>query len=125
MSVHSSPNPVATQGSVSSHDHLLNSLDITCFESGGNLWPLTTTDDDDICLDFFDAFQEPMPGLTFPNPSNIQDTPPMVEGSNGTYTHRQRRRNYTVLVIVSRTDPDPTILVLSSWPPVTSMPRPR
>ncbi|KIJ50641.1 hypothetical protein M422DRAFT_245275 [Sphaerobolus stellatus SS14] len=82
MSVHSSPNPVATQGSVSSHDHILDSLDITCFESGGNLWPLTITNDDNICLDSFDLFQEPIPGLTISNPSNIQGTPPMVESLN-------------------------------------------
>ncbi|KIJ50679.1 hypothetical protein M422DRAFT_245317 [Sphaerobolus stellatus SS14] len=80
MSVHSFPNSAATQDSVSSHDHLLDSLDITCFESGGNLWPLTANNDD-ICLDFFDPFQEPMPCLTIPNPSNIQGTPPIVEGS--------------------------------------------
>ncbi|KIJ50666.1 hypothetical protein M422DRAFT_245302 [Sphaerobolus stellatus SS14] len=81
-SVHSSRNSAATQASVSSHDHLLDSLDITYFESGGNLWPLTTNDDD-ICLDFFDAFQEPIPGSTISTPSNIQRTSPIVEGHDG------------------------------------------
>ncbi|KIJ50682.1 hypothetical protein M422DRAFT_245320 [Sphaerobolus stellatus SS14] len=87
MSVHSSPNPVATQDS---RNHLFNPLGFTTthFSNFSNVLSGTGTIDDDVFgLDFstrsfLDNFQEPMSGLTIPNPSNTQPMSPMVQGLN-------------------------------------------
>ncbi|KIJ50677.1 hypothetical protein M422DRAFT_245315 [Sphaerobolus stellatus SS14] len=87
MSVHSSPNPVATQDS---RNHLLDPLGFTTthFNNFSNVLSGTGTIDDDLfSLDFstrafLDNFKEPISGLTIPNPSNTQPMSPMIQGPN-------------------------------------------
>ncbi|KIJ50635.1 hypothetical protein M422DRAFT_245269 [Sphaerobolus stellatus SS14] len=87
MSVHSSPNPVAT---LDSRNHLLDPLGFTTthFYNFSNVLSDTGTINDDLfslnfsARAFIDNFQGLISGLTIPNHSNTQPMSPMVQGPN-------------------------------------------